>query len=74
MSGAVCTMCKGELWLCEDHPREPWPHCASAGMPCVCNPAAIMPGEFKAVAQPETLPGHDRPAALRRVLWHRLIR
>ena len=54
MSEAVCTVCKGELWLCEDHPRDPWPHCASAGMPCVCNPAAIMPHEYESITESET--------------------
>lgn len=36
----VCTICKGEGWVCENHPDLPWQHdgCGGAGDPCCCNP------------------------------------
>lgn len=46
----VCAICKGELWVCENHPDMAWnvgdPSCCSgAGMPCRCNPTGQpMPG------------------------------
>jgi hypothetical protein len=34
----ACTVCRGQRWVCEDHPADPAGHCGSAGMPCpVCN-------------------------------------
>lgn len=40
-----CPKCKGEGWVCEEHPDVPFPlddeHekvCGGAGMPCICNP------------------------------------
>jgi hypothetical protein len=43
-----CAMCKGNRWVCEDHPEKPWDgasdapeacHCGGAGAPCpACNP------------------------------------
>lgn len=40
----TCETCKGELWVCSEHPEQPWPHgeCAE-GVPCACNPQAAMP-------------------------------
>ena len=37
---ADCVACKGERWICEQHPAREWPHddCAGPGMPCACNP------------------------------------
>jgi hypothetical protein len=38
-----CAICKGELWVCENHPSVPWnngnpPCCGGAGAPCsACN-------------------------------------
>jgi len=39
-----CPICRGELWVCEDHPAEPWPHegCDGAGSPCICNPTGAV--------------------------------
>ena len=39
----TCEICKGELWVCENHPDVAWNHgdppcCGGAGMPCECNP------------------------------------
>lgn len=36
----TCPVCRGALWLCADHPTEPWPHegCGAEGFACVCNP------------------------------------
>lgn len=45
-----CDECR-EGWVCEQHPDKPWPHpdptepdgdCAGPGMPCECNPDAVM--------------------------------
>jgi hypothetical protein len=37
-----CPICKGELWVCENHPDTAWGYgdgcCDGAGMPCECNP------------------------------------
>lgn len=37
----VCTICKGEGWICENHPDKAWGEgsgcCGGAGMPCECN-------------------------------------
>lgn len=36
-----CPYCRGTLWVCEDHPDQPWrghkddTGCAGAGMPCL---------------------------------------
>ena len=46
-----CHTCKGQLWVCESHPVQSWPHCEGAGMPCTCNPDAMMPPGFKAVVE-----------------------
>lgn len=41
---AVCPTCKGEMWVCENHPDVPWDGgdqncCGGAGAPCPrCNP------------------------------------
>jgi len=37
----TCAVCKGEGWVCEDHPDAPWDdyhqdNCGP-GMPCECN-------------------------------------
>lgn len=35
-----CKYCKGEGWVCENHPRTKWDDggcCGGAGMPCRCN-------------------------------------
>lgn len=56
-----CTFCKGEGWVCEDHPNIAWnsgdgcriwthkgiKQCGGAGMPCSCN-KANPPWSFKA--------------------------
>ena len=37
---AICPVCLGERWLCQDHPDNTWPHddCAAPGRPCPsCN-------------------------------------
>lgn len=40
----LCETCKGEGWVCENHPNEPWNDgspscCGGAGSPCKCNKA-----------------------------------
>lgn len=37
---ARCCICRGERWVCEEHPGKPWEHdgCGGAGVPCICNP------------------------------------
>jgi len=32
----TCPRCVGEMWVCDQHPWEPWPHdgCAGPGVPC----------------------------------------
>lgn len=38
-----CPDCKGELWVCENHPNMPWRRpngcMCGAGAPCKCNPS-----------------------------------
>ena len=38
----LCPICKGEGWVCEDHPLEKWNDgltgCQLPGAPCKCNP------------------------------------
>lgn len=39
----TCEICKGELWVCENHMDVPWNGgnqtcCGGAGSPCECNP------------------------------------
>lgn len=42
MAQPECKICDGLLWVCENHPDEPWDKEAGcmcgAGMPCECNP------------------------------------
>lgn len=36
-----CEICKGDGWVCENHPNQPQCHsddCGGAGEPCICNP------------------------------------
>ncbi len=45
----VCAVCKGLLWVCENHPMRPWDEklgcVCGAGRPCECNGLALpMPG------------------------------
>lgn len=40
----VCNICKGEGWVCENHPDVQWNDgnpgcCGGAGKPCKCNKA-----------------------------------
>ena len=48
----ACSICKGALWICELHPTQPCEHggCRGVGIQCVCNPAAVMPLDFQAIA------------------------
>lgn len=45
-SAPQCAICKGELWVCENHPDKAWGYgdgcCGGAGMPCKCNPNAMF--------------------------------
>ena len=50
----ACPTCHGELWICEAHPDQSWPHCEAVGVPCLCNPRAAMPSDFTIVAESET--------------------
>ena len=48
MIDANCKVCKGDGWVCENHPDVPWNGgtqqcCGGAGMPCECNPAGDWP-------------------------------
>lgn len=51
----TCPVCKGERWVCENHPGQPWSpegcRCG-AGDPCVCNqgPEVLNPPGFKVLA------------------------
>jgi hypothetical protein len=53
-----CAICKGEGWLCEQHPDRTWPHssstesdgrCAGPGMPCSCNPNGNVHKDFTVI-------------------------
>lgn len=46
-----CKICKGEGWVCENHPKKVWSssdyaNCCDcgAGMPCECNPLSKAGG------------------------------
>ena len=45
----MCEKCHGCGWVCENHPDRPWGGLVpggcecGAGMPCECNPCAILP-------------------------------
>lgn len=45
----MCEICKGVLWVCENHPDKPWDDSieggceCNAGMPCGCNPMGALP-------------------------------
>ena len=42
----TCPNCNGTLWVCEKHPNKEAHECIfceGAGMPCKCNPNALMP-------------------------------
>ncbi len=47
-----CDICNDELWVCENHDCISWGECTcgGAGMPCVCNPEAQLPSDFKVLA------------------------
>ena len=49
----TCPTCRAELWVCEAHPSERWPHCEAVGIPCACNPSGVMPAHFERVAESE---------------------
>lgn len=40
----MCNICKGVMWVCENHTNKPWDASeengceCGAGVPCVCNP------------------------------------
>jgi hypothetical protein len=58
-----CPVCRGALWVCEDHPENPWAGalyleaacaCGAPGVPCLCNPGdrnhqPRMPGGYWSV-------------------------
>ena len=40
MARECCARCQDARWICEQHPKRPWPHddCAGPGEPCpICN-------------------------------------
>lgn len=44
-----CAICKGEGWVCENHPEIPWNGgnqecCGGAGSPCACNSDLSLTG------------------------------
>lgn len=47
-----CPICKGEGWVCENHPYRAWTpegcQCGP-GMPCECNPNAEFPPDSKVI-------------------------
>ncbi|HVQ04885.1 MAG TPA: hypothetical protein VMT14_15295 [Burkholderiaceae bacterium] len=42
---AVCPICRGSGWLCDEHPAQPWEHedCDGVGVACGCNSLAAVP-------------------------------
>jgi hypothetical protein len=58
-----CNVCRGALWVCEDHPEKPWAGasnvtnacaCGAPGVPCLCNPSdrdhpPIMPEGYRSI-------------------------
>ncbi len=56
----VCPVCKGERWVCAEHPDKPWRHdgCGWEGSPCVCNPKAEV--EWAEVYAQVERPGNER--------------
>ena len=56
----MCPICKGERWVCENHPNQPWNASGcecGAGEPCrICNPCTrdnppAMPPGFRVICQ-----------------------
>lgn len=45
MTESACQLCKGDGWVCEQHPGLPFSHddCPGPGDPCRCNPEQAMP-------------------------------
>lgn len=67
-----CSVCKGELWICEEHPELPWPHddCAGPGMPCRCSSSRIQEDRAKreqAMTYESDRFTAERDAAIRRL-------
>ena len=45
-----CPICHGDGYVCENHPKRPWPSddcCGGAGMPCECTPGGKLRREGK---------------------------
>jgi len=53
-AGMPCPTCRGQLWICRKHVDQSWPHCKAIGIPCACNPKAVMPSDFMTEAKSET--------------------
>lgn len=50
-----CAICRGEGWVCEEHPHLPVFHdgCPGPGDPCRCNPEGKMPPGFRTICDVE---------------------
>jgi hypothetical protein len=81
MTEPACKLCRGERWVCEEHPDQPMGHdgCRGAGVPCpLCNPAGgpdeppAPPRGFKTngsqLAPNRAGPGHIRLSKYRTAL------
>lgn len=55
MTDKTCEICKGEGWVCEEHPGIPYEGpercgCCGAGMHCVCNSEIELIGDLVVIA------------------------
>ena len=55
----MCDICKDILWVCEMHPNKAWDDSlengceCSAGIPCECNPCALLPPGARIICERE---------------------
>ncbi len=49
----ICSICKGLLWVCENHTDKPWNGdcCGGAGQPCQCNDDVKNPRGFELIEE-----------------------
>jgi len=58
----MCNICKDILWVCETHPYKPCDidgeiegrcECGAPGIPCECNPCALLPPGARVICERE---------------------
>jgi hypothetical protein len=61
-----CPICKGLLWLCEEHPTRGWPHddCPGPGFPCKCNSTGRVEWAEVFASVDEPPPPEEKPPSV----------